>query len=93
LSTFVELPVEHLAAEIDPPLGEAENDAEPDLFIFSSDKKPCDPFIAACYEGRWFRIEKSDFRSKRTLGSILILLALANTGAKDNLRLITTPAN
>jgi hypothetical protein len=46
-----------------------------------------------CYEGRWFWIEKSDSRSKRTLAYLLILLALADTGAKENLPVITIQAN
>jgi hypothetical protein len=92
LSTYVDVPAEHLAAGIAPPLDAVAGDAPP-FQVLSGPKKPCDPFVAVCYEGRWFWIEKSDTRSKRTLASLLILLALADTGAKENLPVITIQAN
>jgi hypothetical protein len=92
LATFVEVPAEHLAAGIAPLLDAVEADA-PLFQVLSGDRKPCDPFVAVCYEGRWFWIEKSDSRSKRTLASLLVLLALADTGAKENLPVITIQAN
>ncbi len=93
LSTFVEVPVEHQVSGIAPPIGEQPIDGEPPFRVLSGAKKPCDPFVAVCYEGRWFWIEKSDFRSKRTLGYLLVLLALADTGTKENLPVITIQAN
>ena len=59
----------------------------------SSCKKPCDPFVSISHEGQWFWIEKSDFHSKRTMAYILVLLALADTGAKESLPVITIQAN
>jgi hypothetical protein len=93
LSTFVEVPAEHLASGIAPPLGSVDSDGPPQFTVLSSSQKPCDPFAAVCYEGRWFWIEKSDFRSKRTMSYLLVLLALADTGAKENLPVITIQAN
>jgi hypothetical protein len=93
LSTFVEVPVEHQISGIAPPLGEAPTDGAPPFRVCSGSKKPRAPFVAVCYEGHWFWIEKSDFRSKRTLGYLLILLALADTGGKENLPIITIQAN
>lgn len=93
LATFVDVPAEHLASGIAPPIGTAESDAGPDFKVLSSCKKPCDPFIAVCYEGHWFWVEKTDFRSKRTLSYLLVLLALADTGAKESLPVITIQAN
>jgi hypothetical protein len=93
LSTFVDVPVEHQFCGIAPPIGEEPADGPPPLRVLSGAKKPCDPFVAVCYEGHWFWIEKSDYRSKRTLGYLLILLALADTGAKENLPVITIQAN
>jgi hypothetical protein len=93
MSTFVDVPVEHQISGIAPPLGDAPGD-EPDLFrVLSCEKKPRDPFIAVCYEGRWFWIEKSDSQSKRTLAYLLVLLALADTGGKENLPVLTIQAN
>jgi hypothetical protein len=93
LSTFVEVPVEHLASEKAPPIGEQDTSPGAPFRVLSGDKKPCDAFAAVCYEGRWFWIEKSDFQSKRTMGYLLILLALADTGPKENLPVITIQAN
>jgi hypothetical protein len=93
LATYVEVPVEHLASGTAPSLGELSADAQPPFRVLSGDKKPCDPFVAVCYEGHWFWIEKSDFRSKRTLSYLLVLLALADTGTKENLPVITIQAN
>ncbi len=93
MSTFVDVPPEDLASGNAPSIGEQEVSEEAPFRVFSSDTKPCDPFVAVCYEGHWFWIEKSDFRSKRTLSYLLILLALADTGAKENLPVITIQAN
>jgi hypothetical protein len=93
LSTFVEVPVEHLASGIAPPIGAADSGDQPQFHVMSSCKKPCEPFVAVCYEDQWFWIEKSDFRSKRTMGYLLVLLALADTGAKESLPVITIQAN
>jgi hypothetical protein len=93
LSTYVEVPVEHQITGIAPEIGDQPTDGPPPFRVLSGAKKPCDPFVAICYEGRWFWIEKSDSRSKRTLAYLLVLLALADTGAKENLPVITIQAN
>jgi hypothetical protein len=93
LSTFVEVPVEHLANGSAPPIGAQETGPQPPFQVFSGAKKPCDPFVAVCYEGQWFWIEKSDFHSKRTMAYLLVLLALSDTGAKEGLPVITIQAN
>lgn len=93
LSTFVEVPADHLASGIAPPIGVADDDGPPQFNVLSSCNRPCDPFISVCYEGRWFWIEKSDFHSKRTMGYLLVLLALSDTGAKESLPVITIQAN
>jgi hypothetical protein len=93
LASYVEVPVEHQVSGIAPPIGEQPSGDRQPLRVLSGCKKPCDAFVAVCYEGRWFWIEKSDFYSKRTLNYLLILLALADTGAKENLPVITIQAN
>ena len=93
LSTSVCVPLEHLVNGSAPDIGDPSSDAEPQFRVFSSPEKPDDPFVAVCYEGHWFWIEKSDFRSKRTMTYLLVLLALADTGAKEGLPVITIQAN
>lgn len=94
LSTFVDVPCDHLAAGIAPAFGDPGDDGRPSPFhVCSGPKRPGDPFVAVCYEGRWFWIEKADAHSKRTMAYLLVLLALADTGAKENLPVITIQAN
>ena len=93
LATYVDVPVEHLANGKAPPIGDQGSDVQPPFRVLSGVEKPCDPFVAICYEGRWFWIEKSDFRSKRTMAYLLVLLALADTGPKESLPVITIQAN
>lgn len=93
LATYVDVPVEHLAAGIAPPFGDLDAGPNAPFRVLSGTKRPCDAFAAVCYEGRWFWIEKSDFQSKRTMAYLLVLLALSDTGAKENLPVITIKAN
>jgi hypothetical protein len=93
LATFVEVPPEHLAAGIAPDIGEADSNGEPPFRAFSGAHKPHDPFVAVCYEGHWYWIDKRDTSSKRTLAYLLVLLALADTGAKEGLPVVTIQAN
>jgi hypothetical protein len=92
LSTFVEVPPEHLAQGIAPDIGGQDGGTAPYFQVLNGDKKPCDAFAAVCYEGRWFWIDKRDTASKRTMAYLLVLLALADTGAKENLPVVTIPA-
>jgi hypothetical protein len=93
LSTYVEVPAEHLANGKAPFLGEEDSEAPPLFRVLSSQNKPCDAFAAVRYECHWFWIEKSDFYSKRTMAYLLVLLALADTGTKEGLPVITIQAN
>ncbi|MHB8900117.1 MAG: hypothetical protein ACYC6Y_15315 [Thermoguttaceae bacterium] len=93
LATYVDVPVDHLVSGKAPPLGNQQADEEPPFQVRCGCQEPCDPFVAVCYEGHWFWIEKSDYRSKRTLTYLLVLLALADTGAKESLPVITIQAN
>ena len=93
LSATVEVPIEHQVNGSAPPLGDVATNAQPMFRVHSCTKKPHDSFAAVCYDGHWFWIEKSDFASKRTMSYLLVLLALADTGAKESLPVITIQAN
>jgi hypothetical protein len=93
LSTYVDVPADHIANGIAPSIGDPMIDAQSPFHVHSGENRPCDPFIAVCYEGRWFWIDKSDSQSKRTISSLLIFLALSDTGSKENLPVITIQAN
>jgi hypothetical protein len=93
LCASVDVPEEHLITGIAPNLGGSGTIEQGLLHVRSGLQKPCNPFVAVCYEGQWFWIEKSDFASKRTLAYVLVLLALADTGTKESLPVITIQAN
>jgi hypothetical protein len=93
LSTFVDVPDCHLANGTAPFLGAETEHARPLFRVCSGCEKPCNAFAAVCYEGHWFWIDKCDFHSKRTIAYMLVLLALADTGAKEGLPVITIQAN
>ncbi len=92
LATFVEVPPGDLASGSAPDLGPEGDESQPPFRVFVCDKRPPDPFAAVCYEGHWFWIEKRDFQSKRTMAYLLVLLALADTGTKEGLPVITISA-
>ena len=92
LAVFVDVPPEDLAAGKAPVLSASE-EAQPPLRVYSSCCKPADPYVSVCYDGHWYWIEKNDLNSKRTMSYLLILLALADNGAKENLPVITIQAN
>jgi len=60
--------------------------------IHSSNSKPSDASVAVPYRGHWFWIDDRDLRSKRAFAFMLMLFTLADTGQKENLPLITIPA-
>ncbi|MFO0912643.1 MAG: hypothetical protein U0795_06785 [Pirellulales bacterium] len=65
----------------------------PPLRVLSSCDRPENAYASVYYEGRWFWIDKRDFASKRTMAYLLVLLALADTGPKESLPVITIQAN
>jgi hypothetical protein len=60
--------------------------------IRSSSSKPADSFAAIDYRGHWFWIDDRDLKSKRVFAFMMMLFTLADTGEKENLPLITIPA-
>jgi hypothetical protein len=60
--------------------------------IHCSPGKPADAAVAVAYRGHWFWIDDRDLKSKRAFTFMLMLFTLADTGGKENLPLITIPA-
>lgn len=60
--------------------------------IHSSRSKPTDAFVAVQYHSHWFWIDDRDLKSKRVLSFMMLLFTLADTGERENLPLITIPA-
>ncbi len=60
--------------------------------IRCSKMKPSDAFVAIEYRGHWFWIDDRDIKSKRAFSFMSMLFTLADTGERENLPLITIPA-
>jgi len=60
--------------------------------INSGESKPSDAFVAINYRDHWFWIDDRDLKTKRTFAFMMLVFTLADTGEKENLPLITIPA-
>jgi len=95
LATSVQVPDCHLAEGRAPALGGDLEDDRPRFMVWSGCKKPkeCDCFTMTCYRGYWFWIDDRDMESKRTMAYLMVLLALADTGAKETVPFLTIQTN
>jgi hypothetical protein len=93
LAVTVQVPDIHLAEGRAPPLGGDMADEHPRFSVLSGCERPKDCFTATCYRGYWFWIDDRDSESKRTMAYLMVLLALADTGAKEPVPFLTIQAN
>ena len=95
LALSVQVPDIHLAEGRAPPLAGNLAQERPRMTVWSGCQKPrdCDVFIRTCYRGHWFWIDDRDAESKRTMAYLMVLLALADTGAKEPVPFLTIQAN
>jgi hypothetical protein len=70
----------------------AEGEAMRLLHIRCSKSKPEDAYASVSYRNHWFWIDDRDMKSKRAFAFMIMLFSLAETGEKENLPLITIPA-
>ncbi len=89
----VQVPDNHLADGRALDLGDAGSTTQPQLTVHSGCEKPCDDDAAVQYQGFWFWIDHRDFHSKRSMGYLKILLALADTGPREAAPALTIRAN
>ncbi len=64
----------------------------PMMRILSSDAPPKDAFVAVHYNNRWFWIADTDVQSKSTLGVVMLLFSISQTGIKGAAPVVTIPA-
>jgi hypothetical protein len=60
--------------------------------IHTSKDKPTDAYTAVYYRNHWFWIDDRDLKTKRSFAFMMMLFTLADSGEKENLPLITIPA-
>jgi hypothetical protein len=91
----VEVPPEDVAQGRTPPGYEvAGSGGEPLrlIRIHYSKSNPADAYVAVDYRNRWFWIDDRDLRSKRAFAFMMLLFSLTETGERENLPVITIPA-
>lgn len=93
-ASYVEVPEAHLKAQRATPAFEqvATEHRRGDIRIQSGKEKPADAFAAVRYRDHWFWIDDNDLQTKRALTAVMFFFTLAETGANENLPLITIPA-
>ena len=60
--------------------------------IHNSKNKPTDAYTSVYYRNHWFWIDDRDLKSKRSFAFMMMLFTLTDSGEKENLPLITIPA-
>jgi hypothetical protein len=95
MAAQVDVPPEHVTdGRATPGLDSAAqvNEQHRPMRIRSSKEKPADSYVAVPYRDRWFWIDDRDLKSKRAFAFMMMLFTLSETGEKENLPLITIPA-
>src|SRR5437867_2050723 len=65
----------------------------PPLRVLVTEAPPQDAYVAVQYDRRWFWIADTDIQSKYTLGIVMLLFSIADTGVKGAAPVVTIPAN
>jgi len=91
LATFVEIPPEDIAAGAATPVPDTKRWAKPLLRVPSGAAPPRNAFVAVNYQNHWFWIDNGDWRSKRTLSTVLFLFTLTDTEGGARAPVLTIP--
>ena len=90
-ASYVDVPEEHLMSHRAlPSLGRASDRQQ--VRIYSGVEEPAAAFATVRYRDHWFWVDDSDWQTKRALTAVMFFFTLADTGANENLPLITIPA-
>jgi len=95
VGAFVEVPPEHLAQEWAMPgaATAAEGNSSSRVRIRYARQKPSNSYAAVRYQGHWFWIDQSDWRTKRALALVILLFTLTETGGDERLPVLTIPTS
>lgn len=93
-SAQVDVPAEHVSdGRATPGCGEEAKSSPGRLGrILISREKPADAHAAVRYRNHWFWIDDRDLQTKRAFAFMMMFFTLSETGDKENLPLITIPA-
>jgi hypothetical protein len=94
MSTYVEVPANDVSEGRATP-GWAEEGTDVGrrrIRILCSEARPQDAFTSVEYRGHWYWIDDRDLVSKRALAVVMLLFTLSDSGERENLPLITIPA-
>ena len=93
-ASYVEVPAAHLEdGSAVPPLAGAAGERSSDVVqIHSGTEEPANAYAAVRYRDHWFWIDDGDWQTKRALTAVMFFFTLAETGAGENLPLVTIPA-
>jgi hypothetical protein len=91
LSLGVQIPSDHIAKNLSPPLNIEIDPSMQIIQIKSGLKEPTDAFVAVPYEGAWFWIDYQDHMSKDKFTFILFLFTLIDKGSSMNMPTLTIP--
>ncbi len=91
LATFVEIPEADIAEGAATPAPSTTQWAQPLLRVRSGAAPPSTAFVAVVYQNHWFWIDNRDWRSKRTLSTVLFLFTLTDTDVSGRLPVLTIP--
>lgn len=94
LGVLAQVPEDDIAAGKAAPGGPPRADERPSLLnISSGTAPPAEAHVAVQYKGRWFWIADTDFRSKSTFNSVMLLFAISDVGVRSAPPVVTVPAN
>jgi len=93
-ASYVEVPAAHLEdGSAVPPLPVAAGQRSGNVVrIHSGTEEPVNAYAAVRYSDHWFWIDNGDWQTKRALTAVMFFFTLADTGAGENLPLVTIPA-
>ena len=93
-ASYIEVPDAHLSDRSAVPslTGAATEGRHGAVRIRSDLHEPPTSFAAVRYRDHWFWIDNSDWQTKRALTAVMYFFTLADTGAGENLPLVTIPA-
>jgi hypothetical protein len=95
MAAEVEVPREDLAQHRAVPGFEAGHTLPgivPMIRIHSTKNKPADAFVCVRYRETWFWIDDRDLSSKRSFAQLMQAFTMADTGAKENMPIVTIPS-